>query len=106
MDKITVGSPATATAASGAVTLHARKGKVTSEALTTATAADYTLTITNKMVRATDMVLASVAYGTTSQGTPVVTRAKCSNGSIQIIVKNDHASNALNGTIIVSFVIL
>lgn len=97
----------TATATAGAATLANRFGKVTSEALTTAQNAIYTLTITNTAIRATDLVMASVANGTNTQGTPVVTRVQPANGSLVILISNLHASaQALNGTIVVSFAAL
>ena len=94
----------TATATGGAATLDNRFGKVTSEALTTAQNAIYTLTITNPSIRASYIVVASVANGTNTQGSPVVTRVQPANGSLVILVANLHASaQALNGTIVVSF---
>ena len=97
----------TATAAAGAATLANRFGKITSEALTTAQNAIYTLTITNTAIRANDIVFASVANGTNTQGSPVVTRVTPADGSVVILVANLHASaQALNGTIVVSFAAL
>lgn len=94
----------TATAAAGAATLNNRFGKITSESLTTAQDAIYTLTITNSAIRASDLVMASVANGTNTQGTPVVTRVQPADGSLVVLVSNLHASaQALNGTIVVSF---
>lgn len=94
----------TATATAGAATLDNRFGKVTSESLTTAQNGVYTLTITNASIRATDLVMASVANGTNTQGSPVVTRVQPANGSLVILVANLHASaQAFNGTIVVSF---
>lgn len=95
----------TATAAAGAATLANRSGKITSESLTTAQGASYTLTLTNTTAKATDVVLASLANGTNSQATPVIIRATPADGSIVFIVKNMHDSAvALNGTIVVSYV--
>lgn len=49
-------------------------------------------------------MLASVANGTNTQGSPVVTRVTPGNGTLVILVANLHASaQALNGTIVVSF---
>lgn len=94
----------TATATGGAATLNNRFGKVTSEALTTAQNGVYTLTITNSAITADDIVMASVANGTNTQGSPVVTRVQPGNGTLVILVANLHASaQALNGTIVVSF---
>lgn len=95
----------TATAAAGAATLNKMAGVVTSEALTTAAAAEYTLTLTNSAVAAADMVFASVALGTATTGTPVVTTVAPAAGSVVIKVKNDHATAAFNGTIKIAFMV-
>lgn len=95
------------TAVAGAVTVAGQEGKITSEALTTAQNAIYTLTITNSAIAAADIVLASVANGTNTQGSPVVTRIQPAAGSVVILVANLHASaQALNGTIVVSYVVM
>jgi hypothetical protein len=97
----------TATATAGAATLNARAGKITSEALTTAQNAIYTLTITNSEIEAGDIVFASVANGTNTQGSPAVTRVSPAAGSVVILVPNLHATaQALNGTIVVSFFVV
>lgn len=93
----------TATATSGAATLANKAGLVTSEALTTAAAAIYTLTVTDTVVAATDLCFANVAYGTSTTGSPAVTRVTPAAGSLVILVQNIHASAALNGTIVVGF---
>lgn len=94
----------TATATTGAATLNARSGKVTSEALTTAQNAIYTLTITNSEIAAADVVMASVANGTNTQGTPMIGKVSPAAGSLVVEVINKHATaQALNGTVVVSF---
>lgn len=94
----------TAVATSGAATLNALVGKITTESLATAQAGIYTLTITNSKVAAGDVVFASVANGTNTQGTPIIGRVQPAAGSIVIQVINQHASaQALNGTLVVSF---
>lgn len=94
----------TATATAGAATLNNRFGVITSEALTTAQDASYTLTVTNSQIAATDMVFVSVANGTNSQGTTVVTKVTPAAGSLVVIVTNKHASAvALNGTLKIAF---
>lgn len=57
------GGTKTATAVAGAVTLNKSSGVITSEALSTAAAATYTLTITNNLVAAADIPFASVSFG-------------------------------------------
>ena len=97
----------TATAVAGAATLANRFGKITTEALTTAQNANYTLTITNTSVVASDLVMASVANGTNTQGTPIIVRVTPAAGSLVIIVRNAHDSaQAFNGTLVVSFAAL
>lgn len=100
---VVVGDTGTATAAAGAATLSKQSGIITSEALTTAAAAAYTLTLTNTKIADTDKVFASVQNGTNTQGIPVVGTVTPSAGSVVIKVHNLHASEALNGTIKISF---
>jgi hypothetical protein len=96
----------TAAATAGAATLAKGSGVITSEALTTAAGATYTLTLTNTAIAATDIVFASVANGTATTGTPVVTTVKPAAGSVVIIVQNIHASAAVNGTLKIAFAVL
>jgi hypothetical protein len=97
----------TASATAGAATLAKMAGKITSEALTTAQDATYTLTLTNSTIAATDMVFVSLANGTNTQGTPVVGRVTPGSGSVVITVVNKHATaEALNGTLVISFLVV
>jgi len=95
----------TATASAGAATLNKMAGVITSESLSTAAGADYTLTLTNSDIAAADQVMASVQYGTSTAGTPAVATVATAAGSATIIVQNIHATAALNGTIKISFVV-
>lgn len=96
----------TAAATAGAATLSKSAGVITSEALTTAAGAVYTLTLTNTTIAAADQVFASVAFGTSTTGTPHVSRVTPGAGSVVIIIRNSDASAALNGTIKISFLVL
>ena len=97
----------TGTAAAGAVTLSGLTGKITTESLTTAQNAFYTLTITNASVSAADVAFASVANGTNTQGTPMVCRVTPGAGTLVVEIQNKHASaQALNGTLLVSFFVV
>lgn len=96
----------TATATAGAATLSKAAGVITTEALTTAGLAAYTLTLTNTDIAAADQVFASVANGTNTQGTVVVGRVTPGAGSATIVIENVHASQALNGTLKISFFVL
>ena len=97
----------TGTASAGAVTLNDLCGLITTEALTTAQNAIYTLTITNDKVAAGDLVFAHVYDGTNTQGTPTITRVTPGSSSIVIKVNNLHASaEALNGTLKIGFMVV
>ncbi len=93
----------TATAVTGAATLNKASGKITTEALTTAAGASYTLTLTNSQIAAADTVFVSLANGTNSAGLPMVGLVTPAAGSATIVVNNIHASAALNGTLVISF---
>lgn len=93
----------TATSAAGAVTLNNRWGVITTESLATAAGATYTLTITNSQIAATDMVFASVAFGTANAGMPMIARTTPAAGSLVLVLQNIHASAALNGTLVISY---
>ena len=97
----------TATAVAGAATLSKMSGKITTESLTTTQGSDYTLTLTNTKIKATDIVLATVANGTNSQASPVIEKVTPANGSVVIVVQNAHGSAvAFNGTLVISFVVI
>jgi hypothetical protein len=97
----------TATAASNAATLNSSSGGIiTTESLTTAAGATYTLTLTNDAIAAGDMVFASVQDGTSNAGTPAITTVAPAAGSVVIIVQNIHSSNAVNGTLKISFFVV
>ena len=96
----------TASATAGAATLAKMAGKITSEALTTAAGADYTLTLTNSTIAAADMVFVSVDNGTNTTAGLAVGRVTPGAGSVVILIRNTHASAALNGTIVISFMVL
>jgi len=101
-----------ATASSGAATLNAvgllptACGVVTSESLTTAAAATYTLTLTNNMIAAGDIVLATVQLGSSTTGMPAIATVTTGAGSVVIVVQNIHASASLNGTIKISYILV
>jgi hypothetical protein len=94
----------TATASGGAATLSKNAGVITSEALTTAAGAAYTLTLTNTTIAAADQVMASLQNGSNTQGIPIIERVTPGAGSVVIVVRNLHASEALNGTLKIAFV--
>lgn len=93
------------TAVAGAVTSNVYKGIVTSEALTTAGLALYTLTLTNNKITANSQVVCSVDKNG-SAGEPTLLNVTPAAGSVVINVKNEHASTALNAAIKIRFDVL
>lgn len=97
----------TATASSGAATLNDLIGQITTETLTTAQNAIYTLTLTNDKVAAGDLVFVTVADGTNTQGTPMLGGVTPGASSVTIKVINKHASSeAFNGTLKIGFFVV
>lgn len=92
-----------ATSTANAATINAQAGQITTEALTTAAGATYTMTLTNDFIKPTSAVQVSVGKGTATTGIPTVTWVTPAAGSAVIILQNIHASGALNGTISLNF---
>jgi len=92
----------TATGTSNASTLANKCGTITTESATTAAGATFTETITNTVVAASDICMASVT--TSGTGTPAVTKVTPAASSLVVIVQNIHASAAFNATLLISFV--
>jgi hypothetical protein len=63
------------------------------------------MTLTDNQITATSIVLATVANGTNSQGTVGVGLITPGAGSATIIVNNLHATQALNGTLKIRFIV-
>lgn len=96
----------TATSASGAVTIDSILATITTESLTTAAAAEYTLTVTDKLIGANSIILPTAGKGTSTQGTPIAGGVTVSAGQAIIVITNAHASEAFNGTLKISFYVL
>lgn len=96
---------ATGTGATGAATLNKMSGVITTAALTTAAGAGYALTLTNSDIAAADIVMADVQFGTSTTGSPGLTTVATAAGSCVITVQNFHATAAVNGTLVISFVV-
>lgn len=94
------------TAIAGAVTAQGTKLQITSEALVTAAAATYTLTITDAAISASSSVFVAVNYGTANAGEPGVHRVQPLAGSVVINIRNDAAAAAFNGTLIINVLVV
>jgi hypothetical protein len=74
--------------------------------LTTAAAAEYTLTMTNSAIWVNSIVLFSVGRWSTTQGTMIAWGATITDGQAVLVMTNTHASEALNGTLSIRWIIL
>lgn len=95
----------TGTSTAGAATVNTQVGQITTEALTTAAAATYTFTLTNSLIKATSIVLVSIGKGTATTGEPAPHFITPAAGSAVILIRNDAAAAALNGTITINFAV-
>lgn len=95
----------TATASAGAATANTQSGVITSESLTTASGADYTLTLTNSKISSGSNVMVTVGRGGSTQGIPHLLKVTAGSGSATIVVRNIHSTEAFNGTILVQFLV-
>jgi hypothetical protein len=86
-----------------AATLNTDSGTITTEALTTAGLATYTFTLTDSLITATSKVFVTITNGTNSQGSLAGATVTPGAGSAVILVPNLHATQALNGTIVIGF---
>lgn len=91
------------TSATG-VTLSKPCGVITTVALTTSAAAEEQFTVTNTLVAVTDVIALSTTYA--GAGTPMLSVAKVTAGTFDIVITNVHASNALNAVMIINFAII
>lgn len=95
-----------ATAAAGAVTVNSQLATITTEALTTAAAGDYTLTVTDSRIDSGCYVGVTVGNGTNTTAPAFAHSVAVTSGQVVIKVRNGHASAALNGTLVISIVVL
>lgn len=99
----------TATATASAATLNAAgSGVITTESLTTVAGSDYTLTLTDNMIAAADVVQVQVNNGTNTGGAPLVRTVTPAAGSVAIIVRNGQTviDTSYNGTLQIRFLVI
>lgn len=99
-------SGGTASATSGAATLNAKSGVVTTDSITTTGQSTYSLTVTNSSITTTDILVASVGNGTNTGGLPTVISAVPGAGIATFKIANaaTTATNPFTGTLVVSFI--
>lgn len=96
---------ANGTESANAVTASGMSGKITTSSLTTAGGSSYAITWTNTFITSTSTVLLTIAGGTNT--TENIT-LKCVPGSstATLTIYNNTAATALNGTIIISYLVM
>lgn len=90
-------------------TCNARSGAVTTGTLTTAAVTNAAYVINNSAVVATSRVYCQIlAYSGTpvTNGIPVIVACAPAAGTITLQITNAHASNAMNGTLVLAFWVL
>lgn len=105
-DGLKLNKKGTATGAALAATLHKPAGTITTESLATAALTDISYVVTNNKVTASSIVLAQLSLGSNSAGSPVVLNVTPAAGSFTVVIRNAHASAALNGTLKINFAVL
>ena len=96
----------TGTCVSDAVTINSVKGRITTETKTTAAGSTFTITVTNDQAEFTDMLVASIRTIGTLNGTPVISEAKATAGTLTFIVQNIHASAAFNNAFYIDYMLV
>ena len=94
-----------ATASAGAVTSNTLCGTVTSESLSTAAGATYTLTLTDSLISATSQVYAGAWLKAATAGKVQVQSVTPGAGSAVIVVKNVGTAAINASTIVVPFMV-
>lgn len=100
-------TPQQVSAVAGKATINNDAAVVTSEALNTAAAGGvYTLVVGCNHVTSKSLIITCVYNGSNTQGDPdLVSATPADGGSITIKVINRHATQALNGTLKIVFVV-
>ena len=96
---------ANGTEAANAVTASGNAGLITTSALTTAGAASYAITWTNTKISSTSAVVVTLAGGTNTVNN-VQIKVVPGSGTATLTIYNLTAATPLNGTILLSYVVL
>ncbi len=103
---------ATATVSSStasAVTANNQMSKITvdlSGGNATAAGASHVLTVTNNKIQTFSRLMCTIGNGTNTAGEPCLLTCTQGSGTATVTIKNLHASNAFNGTLIVNVLVL
>jgi len=92
------------TEAANAVTASGQSGVITTSALTTAGAASYAITWTNTHITATSTILLTISGGTNTTEN-VTLKVTPGAGTATLTIYNNTAATALNGTLLISYLV-
>jgi hypothetical protein len=93
------------TGSSGSSTLNQDAAIVTTESLSTAAGSTYTETFNSNAITPYSLVFVSVQNGTNSQGDVSLQRVTPGNSQVVITIVNRHASQAFNGSLIITILV-
>ena len=93
-----------ATNISTGVTLNARYGQITTQAMDAAAGAENEFVLTNSFITPTSIVVLS--FSTASAGVPMMQAVKMAAGSCTITITNLDAAAALDAAAIINFLVL
>ena len=96
---------ANGTEAANAVTASGMAGLITTSSLTTAGAGSYAITWTNTYISSTSSVLLTIAGGTNTTEN-ITLKVAPGSGTATLTIYNNTASTALNGTILISYLVI
>lgn len=87
------------------VTLNARFGEITTQAMSAAAGAENAFTLTNSFIGPSSIVLLN--WTTASGGTPFMyAQPAATGGSAVITITNLHGANALDAAAVITFVVI
>lgn len=102
---VNLATKANGTEAANAVTASGTAGVITTSALTTAAAGTYAITWTNTFITTSSTILLSIMGGTnTTQNITFTVTAGA--GTSTLTIYNNTAATALNGTILIGYVVI
>jgi hypothetical protein len=93
------------TEAANAVTASGMAGAITTSSLSTAGGGSYAITWTNTFITATSSVLLTLAGGTNTTEN-ITLKVTPGSGTATLTIYNNTAATALNGTIIISYLVM
>jgi hypothetical protein len=96
---------ANGTETTNAVTASAQSGVITTSALTTAGGASYAITWTNTFITTSSVILLTIMGGTNTTENVTLT-ATAGAGTSTLTIYNNTAATALNGTILIGYLVV